>query len=222
MKARKHGVTVQMVLTNKGGLMSFVKGNASFVCFSVEGELPDSSADYIAKRVLAYSFKEIDDTYDEMSVGWVSILNMFDSSFAYASFLVGNYIVLSLRVDERKVSPAILKKFVLKEEERVRAERQVPRLSRSTRLQIKERVHSELIRKSYPLPSVFDLCWNLAESRLLLFTTNKKVHSLVEDFFKECFGLLLRQQIPFVLAESLVNEGDSVKLEAIQNDSFFG
>jgi DNA recombination-dependent growth factor C len=202
--------------------MSFLKGNASFVCFSVEGEMSDNSADYIAKRVAAYSFKEIDDTYDESSIGWVSVHNMFDASFAYASFLVGSYIVFSLRVDERKVSPAILKKFVLKEEEKVRTERQVPRLSRSTRLQIKERVHSELIRKAFPVPAVYDLCWNLAESRLLIFTTNKKVHSLIEDFFKECFGLLLRQQIPFVLAETIVNEADRVVLDAIKNDTFLG
>jgi DNA recombination-dependent growth factor C len=200
--------------------MGFLKGNASFVCFSVEGEMVDSSTDYIAKRVAAYSFKEIDDTYDESSIGWVSILNMFDASFAYVSFLVGNYIVLSLRVEERKVSPSVLKKYILKEEEKVRAERQVPRLSRSTRLQIKERVHSELIRKAFPVPAVYDLCWNVAESRLLLFTTNKKVHSMAEDFFKECFGLLLRQEIPFVLAETMVGESDGGRLEAIKNEVF--
>lgn len=202
--------------------MGFLKGNASFVCFSVEGEMSDSSTDFVAKRIAAYSFKEIDDTYDESSIGWVSVLNMFDASFAYASFLVGNYIVLSLRVDERKVSPAILKKFVLKEEEKVRAERQVPRLSRSTRLQIKQRIQSELIRKAFPVPSVYELCWNIGESRLLLFTTNKKVHSLVEDYFKDCFGLLLRQQIPFVLAEGLVGESDRARLDAIKNDTFLG
>lgn len=200
--------------------MSFLKGTASFVCFSTEGELPDGSVDYLSKRITAYSFKDIDETYDEVSIGWVSIHNMFDATFSYASYLVGDIIVLSLRVDERKVAPAILKKFVQKEEERVRRDRQVPRLSRSLRLQIKERVQAELLRKSLPVPAVFDLMWNLGESRVLVFTTNKKVHSIVEDFFKECFGLLLRQQVPYVYAESLLAEEERQRLDSLSMTSF--
>lgn len=200
--------------------MSFLKGTASFVCFSTEGELPDGSVDYLSKRITAYSFKDIDETYDEVSIGWVSIHNMFDATFSYASYLVGDIIVLSLRVDERKVAPAILKKFVQKEEERVRRDRQVPRLSRSLRLQIKERVQAELLRKSLPVPAVFDLMWNLGESRVLVFTTNKKVHSIVEDFFKESFGLLLRQQVPYVYAESLLAEEERQRLDSLSMTSF--
>ena len=59
--------------------MSLLKGTASFVRFTVEGKLPDNSLEYIAQRVVAYSFKDIDETYDEYSIGWVSILNMFDT-----------------------------------------------------------------------------------------------------------------------------------------------
>ena len=133
--------------------MSFLKGTASFVRFSVEGQLPENSLDFIAKRVMAFSFKDIDETYDEYSIGWVSVLNMFDTQFAYASYVAGDYITLTLRIDERKVSPAILKKFLQKEEEKVRLERQVPRLSRSVRVQIKERIKTELMRKAIPIPA---------------------------------------------------------------------
>lgn len=200
--------------------MGFLKGSASFVRFSVAGELPENSLDFIAQRVIAFSFKDIDDTYDEYSIGWVSVLNMFDSQFAYASYVAGDYITLTLRIDERKVSPAILKKIVQKEEERVRREQQVPKLSRSMKVQIKERVRTELMRKAIPIPSTYELCWSLTDSTLYFFSTNKKVHAILEDFFKESFGLLIRQQIPYTTAEHLLDEDMLDKLERLSPEIF--
>jgi hypothetical protein len=184
--------------------MSFIAGSASFVRFSIEGELPENPLDFIAERIRAYSFADIDDNFEEYSIGWVSVLNMFDAAFEYASYFNGDYVVLSLRVDERKVSPAILRKFTMKEEERVKREKQLPKLTRTMRSEIKERIKTELTRKSIPVPAVYDLVWNLSESTLYFFTTNKKAHVLLEDFFKDCFGMLLMQQIPYVTAEHLL------------------
>lgn len=186
--------------------MGFLNGSASFVRFGVEGALPENPLEYISQRVMAYAFRDIDDSYDEYSIGWVSVLNMFDAEFKYASYVAGDYITLTLRVDERKVSPAILKKFVQKEEERVKREKQVPKLGRAQRVEIKERIRTELMRKAIPIPVIYDLCWNLSESTLFFFTTNKKAHAVLEDFFKETFGLLIRQQIPYVVGEQLLDE----------------
>ena len=200
--------------------MGLLKGSASFVRFSVEGELPDNSLDYIADRVVSFSFEDIDDTFDEYSIGWVSIYNMFDSNFNFASYAAGDYITLALRIDERKVSSAILKKFVQKEEERIKQEKQIPKISRAMKVEIKERVKAELTRKALPMPSVFDLCWSLSSSTVIFFSTNKKIHAVLEDFFKDCFGLMLRQQIPYTTAEQLLSEDKIAKLEAITQDVF--
>lgn len=200
--------------------MGFLKGSASFVRFTVEGELPENPLDYIADRIISFCFQDIDDTIDEYSIGWVSVLDMFDSEFQYGSYMAGDYVTLTLRIDERKVSPAILKKFVMKEEERVRREKEVPKLSRSVKVQIKERVRTELIRKAIPIPSTYELCWNLSESTLLFFSTNKKAQAILEDQFKDSFGLLLRQQIPYTTAEHLIDEESRSLLERIQADIF--
>lgn len=186
--------------------MGLFKGSASFVRFTVGGDLPENPLDYIAERIALFSFQDIDDTYDEYSIGWVSILNMFDSEFDFASHIAGDYITLTLRVDERKVSPAILKKIVQKEEERLKKERQVPKLSRTMKVEIKERIKVELMRKAIPVPSTYELAWNLAESTLLFFSTNQKAHTILEDCFKESFGLSIRQQIPYTIAEHLLDE----------------
>jgi len=195
--------------------MGFLRGSASFVRFSVEGELPENVLDFLADRIASFSFVDIDDNYDEYSIGWVSVLNMFDSDFNYASYMNGDYITLTLRVDERKVSSAVVKKFVQKEEERVKIEKQIPRISRSMKVEIKERVTTELMRKAVPIPSVYDLCWNLSESTVLFFSTNKKALGLIEEFFNDSFGLRLKQQIPYVVGEQLLDELDQEKLARI-------
>lgn len=200
--------------------MSLLKGSASFVRFSVEGELPENLLDYVADRVVSFSFKDIDETYDEYSIGWVSILNMFDSEFKYASYVAGDYITLTLRIDERKVSSAILKKFVQKEEERVRLEKELPKLSRSMKVEIKDRIRTELMRKAIPVPATYELCWSLSDSTLIFFSTNKKAQALLEDYFKETFGLLLKQQIPYLTAEHLLDDEQIASLERITPEIF--
>ena len=200
--------------------MGFLKGSASFVRFSVEGELPENPLDFIADRVVSFCFRDIDDTYDEYSIGWVSILNMFDSQFKYASYAAGDYITLTLRMDERKVSSAILKKVIQKEEERVRLEKELPKLSRPMRVEIKDRVRTELMRKAIPIPTVFELCWSLSDSTLIFFSTNKKAQALLEDYFKESFGLLIKQQIPYITAEHLLDEEQVAALDRISPEIF--
>ncbi len=184
--------------------MGLISGSASFVRYTVEGELPDNFWEFVAERLGAFSFRDIDDTFDEYSIGWVSVENMFDSEFAYSSYQAGDYIVLSMRIDERKVAPAVLKKFCMKEEERVKKERQVPRLSRAHRQEIKENIQLQLVKKAIPVGAIYDLCWNLADSTLFFFSTSNKAQAVLEDFFKESFNLQLILQIPYLTAEHLL------------------
>jgi len=185
--------------------MGLLARSASYVRYAVEGELPANFWEFAAERIARHSFRDIDESYEERSVGWVSVLNMFDSDFAYASYAAGDHLVLSLRVDERKVAPKVLNKFCLKEEERLKKARQVPKLSRAQRVEIKENVKLLLMKKAAPVPAVYDLCWNLAESTLLFFSTSQKAQELVEEFFKETFDLSLMLQVPYLTAEHLLD-----------------
>jgi len=196
--------------------MGALTGAASFMRFSVEGDLPDSFWDFAAERIAAHSFQDIDDSLEEYSIGWVSVANMFDAGFTYASYAAGDYVALSLRVDERKVSPAVLKKCVLKEEERIKRERQVPKLSRSAMLEIKERVRTQLVRKSVPVPAVYDLVWSLSDGMLFFFSTNKKAMVLLEELFKETFGLSLVLQIPWNTALHVAGPESIAGLERLR------
>ena len=192
--------------------MGLLSQSATFVRYAVEGEMPENFWDFVADRVLRHSFKDIDETHDESSIGWVSVGSMFDSSFAYASYAAGDYVALSLRIDERKVSSAVLKKMCMKEEERVRKEKKVPKLSRGKRIEIKENVRLMLMKKADPVPAVYDMCWNLADQTVLFFSTSAKAQALFEDFFKETFDLHLVLQIPYLTAGRLLSDADADRL----------
>jgi hypothetical protein len=190
--------------------MGFLTGSVSLTRFSVVGEMPVSFWEFAAERIAAMRFKDIDDTLDEYSIGWVAVTDMFDAAFAYSAYAAGDYIALTMRVDERKVTPAVLKKFAMKEEERIKREKQIPRLSRAARLEIKERVRAELVRKSPPSPATYDLCWNLVDNTLLFFSTSKKAQALLEDLFKETFKLSLILQIPWNIGLQMA-EGEALE-----------
>jgi hypothetical protein len=196
--------------------MGLLSGSASFTRFTVEGEVPENFWDFVAQRVLDHSFQDIDDTIDEHSIGWVSVVDMFDSDFAFSSYAAGDYVVLSMRIDERKASSAVLKKFAAKEEARLRQEQGVRRLSRAVRLEIKERIRAEMVRKSPPIPAVYDLCWNLSNNTLLFFSNSRKALALLEDLFKETFELSLVMQIPWNNALQLTEPANAEKLADLQ------
>lgn len=184
--------------------MGLLTNSANFVRYSVEGEPPPDFWNFAAERIRANAFRDIDDNYEERSVGWVATTDMFDSDFAYSSYAVGDYLVLSLRIDERKVAPAALKKLTMKEEQRVRREKELPKLSRDHRLEIKENMRLQLLKKAVPIPAVYDLVWSLAENTVLFFATSQKAQAELEDFFKQTFDLYLQQQIPYLIAGRLL------------------
>jgi len=196
--------------------MGLLSRTTTFVRYAVEGKIPGNFWEFAAERIAQFSFRDIDDTFDEYSIGWVSVDNMFDSSFAHASHAVGDYIVLSMRIDERKVSSTLLQKYSRKEEERIKKEKQIPRLNRSHRVQIKEDVRLQLVKKSLPVPAVYDLCWNLGNSTLLFFSTSAKAQSVLEDFFKECFGLTIILQVPYLAAAHLLDLPGQERLQDLQ------
>ena len=200
--------------------MGLLSRSTNFVRYGVEGDLPEKFRDFVAERIAGFSFRNIDDTYDEYSIGWVAVDNMFDASFAHASYGVGDYIVLGMRIDERRVSPTLLQKYVRKEEERLKKEKQLPRLSRSQQVSIREEVRLQLVKKAMPAAAVYDLCWNLAESSLLFFSTNPKAQSALEDFFRECFGLTIILQVPYLAAANLLGPGAEELLAELRPEIF--
>lgn len=144
------------------------------------------TVEFTEKKLSQWQFQDIDDTYDNHSAGWVSPLDMFD--VANLALVLGDYVVLSMRIDERKVSSALLKKLVAKEERRVRIENQVPKLSRAQRVVIKERIRTELVRKAKPTSITVEVVWNVTDRRLFFLAVPGASLEVFSDLFKQTFG----------------------------------
>ena len=53
--------------------MGLMSRTATFVRYSVEGQLPENFWDFAAERIAGFSFQDIDDTVDEYSIGAVQV-----------------------------------------------------------------------------------------------------------------------------------------------------
>jgi hypothetical protein len=62
-----------------------------------------------------------------------------------------------------------------------------------------------LTKKAMPVPSVYDMCWNLADNTVLFFSTSAKAQASLEDLFKQTFDLHLVLQVPFLTAGKLID-----------------
>ncbi len=184
--------------------MSLLRGSTGFLRYSIEGDLPGNLVDFVTERLGNNAFVDIDDSYQERSIGWTSLFDTLGPRFDDGNHVVGDNLVFTLRIDERKVAPAALKKFCQKEEERVKKMKQVPRLSRAQRLEIKENIRLQLMKKAVPVPTVVDVWWSLADNTVYLLGTSTKLQEIFETMFRDSFNLGVVLQVPYLAAQRLI------------------
>jgi DNA recombination-dependent growth factor C len=192
--------------------MGLARGSVSFVRFKVDGSLPADGEDFLVERLKLYTFRDIDNHTDELSVGWVSLGRLWGLDLNYPPALTGDHLVASLRIDQRKVAPALINKFVQKEEAVILKQKQIPSLTRVERRKLKNKVRANLLAKAVPVAAMYDICWNLAESSLLLCGGNAIIEGILEDFFKQCFDLILIRDSPLEIAAIGLSEEQASSL----------
>jgi hypothetical protein len=55
---------------------------------------------------------------------------------------------------------------------------------------------------------------------MLFFSTGTKAQSVLEDFFKECFGLTIILQVPYLAAAHLLNSSEQESLQNLHPEIF--
>ena len=76
----------------------------------VEEDIPSSLWHEVEDRLKRNSFRDIDASAEERSFGWVSFDNMLDPDFILCPPEKGPYLTFTLRLDTRRVPPAVMKK----------------------------------------------------------------------------------------------------------------
>ena len=182
--------------------MGLIKGNFSFVRFHVEGRLPAGFLNFVNNRIKSNSFREITTVAQDKCSGWVSLTDVLDSDFTEANYALGDYLIFSLRVDRKKIPPALLKIKIMEEEKRYLAESGKDRINKAAAAGIRDKVHAVLLAKSDPVPSFYDVCWQVSRNTVYFSCLADKVADDFVDLFKKTFSLSLHRVLPWETSEA--------------------
>ncbi|MDQ7831705.1 MAG: hypothetical protein RDU30_08230 [Desulfovibrionaceae bacterium] len=205
--------------------MPLLSASGSFTRYKIAGDVPDAVLRDPVDILKHHAFQDIDATADERSFGWVSFEDMLDNRFASAPPQKAHYLLFALRLDTRRISPAVFKKHL---RVALDAERQAGKedgrnfLTKDRKTEIAEQVRLRLMARSLPIPAVFDVVWNTDTHDVYLNSTNSKVQELFEDMFTLTFELHLERMTPAFLAARILGEVRTKELEDIEPSPFAG
>ncbi len=145
-------------------------------------------------------------------MGWACSRDPFQETISINDICYGDYLLVSVRIDERKVPAAALKKYCAAEEKQIMEEKNMKRIPRKMKQEIKERVRIRLLQKVLPVPKVYDLCWNVSSGLVFLFSCQEKAQALAEDLFYKTFAMRLSPIIPFTCAVQQLEGSDKQEL----------
>ncbi len=203
--------------------MGFLSASATFTRFRFTEPVPKELWGSISAKLKQYSFKDIDAIPEERAWGWVNFDDMLDAAWTGSPPEKGEYLCFSLRLDTRRIPPAVLKKHTLlavREEEKKAKEQGREYLSRTRKKEIQDAVKGTLMTRFLPIPAEFNVVWNTRDNIVYFASTQEKVIHLFTEFFSLTFDLDLEQLTPFALATRLMGEESSKKLENVELTRF--
>lgn len=203
--------------------MAFISGSTSFTRYRIVEDVPDELWPRIPELLKKFAIKDIDQTADERSWGWVCFDDWLDTQWRTAPPEKGPYIAFSLRLDTRRVPAAIFKKhfqLALREAEREAKEQGRKGISRDRKREIKDQVMLRLRARSLPIPAEFNAIWNTENHVVWFDSTRDKVCELFMEHFTETFELHLEPLTPYFMALQIAGPEAHAKIEALEAANF--
>lgn len=205
--------------------MSFLKTSTSFSRYKITDEVPKELWSEITDKLRQFAFKDIDELPEDRGWGWACFEDMLDTEFVTAPPQKGgDYITFTLRLETRRVPPAVLKKHLgmalKKEEEQVKLQGKTF-VSRERKKELKELVTFQLKKRFLPIPAEFQVVWNTTENTVFFASTQGKMLELFEEYFFRSFELHLDLLSPYSLAEKFLDESGMQKLDVLEPTSFY-
>ncbi len=203
--------------------MSFLKSSSSFSRLKITDSVPAELWPAIPDKLRQYAFKDIDELPEERSWGWVAFEDFIDTAWNENPPSKGEYITFSLRLDTRRVPPAVIKKHLalaLKAEEAKMREMGKSYVARERKKELKEQVILRLRQRFLPIPAEFQVVWNSGTNIVYFASTQAKMLDLFQEYFTLSFNLHLEPLTPYGLAAHLLGEAEQAKLDALEPTKF--
>ncbi|MFW6235909.1 MAG: recombination-associated protein RdgC [Desulfovibrionales bacterium] len=188
--------------TAKEKRVGFLNASTSFTRYVLAEKSVLTGAD-IAERLKKHAFQDIDESAEERSFGWVSFEDMLDTQWKTAPPDKGEYLAFALRLDTRRVPPAVMKKHLqlaLEQYKKSLGEKGREHISREERKEIQEQVQLRLMARTLPIPAIFDVVWNVPAGRIYFGSTRDKVQEMFEEMFFHTFNLRILPLNSYLLA----------------------
>jgi len=170
--------------------MGVYANTVSITQFTVTGDLPKNDQfQWVSGKLSAKGFQSIENSTEESSEGWTQVDRSDDAAFETPSdFWRDNYLVFSLRRDQRSVPSAVLKSHAGREEGAYLAQHpNLRRTPKNKRAEIKEQVQLRLLTRCLPVPSSVDVVWDQKSGTLTLFSLGGKAIERFEELFRKTF-----------------------------------
>jgi DNA recombination-dependent growth factor C len=187
--------------------MGFFSASCSVYRFTLVEEVPQSVWSNLPELLWENRFREIEETAEERGFGWVSFEDMLDTEFTSGSPYKGHYVAFALRLDTRRISPAVFKKHyrvALRQLEEQTRHNGGKFVSREQKKELSEQVRLRLLSKMFPVPAVFDAAWDVRTGRVYLAAGQNKVRELFVELFYQTFGLRLESLSPYRMAHEIM------------------
>jgi DNA recombination-dependent growth factor C len=199
--------------------MGFFSASCSIYRFTLVEEVPRAVMSNLPELLWDNRFREIEETAEERGFGWVSFEDMLDTDFTTGSPFKGRFAAFALRLDTRRISPAVFKKHYrvalrqLEEQVKQNGGRFV---SREQKKELSEQVRLRLLTRMLPVPAVFDVAWDMKSGRVYLAAGQNKVRELFVELFFNTFGLRLEALSPYRTALELLPADERHHLETYE------
>ena len=204
---------------------TITSSSISFTRFRIIDPIPSELLTQIPEKLRQFAFRDIDDLPEMQAYGWVCFEDMLDTEWRTAPPQKGNYFTFSLRLDTRRIPPAIIKKqlsLALKAEKEKMQAQGKKFISRERKKELKEQVLLRLRQRFLPTPAEFNVVWEPDRNEVWFASTQGKMIDLFMEAFLNTFDLHLEQIEPYSLAEGLLDDVEMGKLDSSESTRFTG
>lgn len=185
--------------------MPILKGATTFSRFRAtpKGERPKDIKRWLSRGFRDRAFEPLDKNGEEdSSGGFVELEDADKTELAPTSFLHGELVLISYRIDRIRV-PAAAIRAELDAWSKSFAEREARPPRRSERAEEKETIALKLKKRAFPTTKLTDVSYSLKSEHLQIWTTQRSVVDEVQTALEEALDLRLLPLGPGAYANSL-------------------